>query len=305
MGLGEHDHQFNENGPGSVWLPSPESRIVHPEHSTVVGELLSDDHFDVYVRFGYANAVTKGSTDEELTFWKNLYEKMQMRRVGITRTKQFDMLIADFERKGDSSTSPIPVDERYGLLDGSHRVALSAVFDTRPIVTVYNTPSHSYDEKWFTENGFAAEEIQEIQSVRNELQAKHAMSKPDTSIAIVWGVALEYWEEIIHTLTAKQLRRAFIKDFKDKIEEFILDSYHNDGMKQDRIKDKSERLSAASSKVGILAIEDSFENVTAFKKTIRDRISKKMDNYFFDNVIHIVDDQAEGRALLDRHDIKN
>ncbi|MFA6553462.1 MAG: hypothetical protein WCT27_03465 [Patescibacteria group bacterium] len=304
MGLEQHGHQFNENGPGSVWQPSPESRIIHPEHSTVVGELLSDEHFDVYVRYGYARALTSGSTDEEFTFWKGLYEKMQTERVGVARTNQFDMLIANVEKNGLAST-PIPVDERYGLLDGSHRLALSAVYDARPVVAVYDTPSHSYDEKWFVEKGFAQEEIQEIQKVRSELQAKYSSSKPDTYIAIVWGVALDYWEEIVHTLNAKQLRRAFIKDFKGEIQHFIMDSYNNDGMQADRIRDKSARLSAESSKVGILAIDDNPEQVNAFKKNIRAQISKKMDNYFFDNIIHVVDDQAEGQALLQKHDIKN
>lgn len=285
-------------------MPPENSEVILTEHSTVVGELLSVAHYDVFVRYGYAEALVHGNMDEEYKYWKELYSRMQEARIGYSRTKDFDMLIYSFEKHGFDPKHPIPVDQRYEILDGSHRLACAALFDVRPRVEVYGVDSHMYEREWFSKMGFGEEELQRVDGVREELFSRYKELQPGTFVGIVWGAALDFWEEIIIAVEDPKLRRAFMRDFGENIEEFIQVSYKQDGMPPDRIIDKSKRLADMSTKAGVIAITDTPENVTQYKKDVRERVKDRVEGYFFDCVLHMIDTEDEGSAFLSRYDIK-
>lgn len=296
------NHFPSEEGPGSDWRPGSEDRINHGEHSVSVAELISESRYDVFVRYGYANSIVNGNMDEEYLFWKATYDKMQNHRVGFSRSESFDAMITDFEEKGFEGKPAIPVDRSYELLDGAHRLACSAVFDIRPKVIIFNALSHPYNKDWFEGEGFGSEELQKINEVKNNLTRRFERFPQKSYIGVVWGVALEYWEEILSSIPSPKLRRSFIRDFEGYIETFIKESYTEDGMEEERIVSKSKKLASISSKAGIIAISDNLEEVSSIKRKIRNEISKRMDEYFFDNIIHIIDSREIGQALLKKYD---
>lgn len=301
--LKEYNHKISGNNPGSEWKTEEKDKIIHPDHLSTVGNLLSDNHYDVFVRYGYADALVNGNMDGDYKFWKKFYEKMQNQRVGTVKIDEFDRLIRNFEKNGFENDKSLPVDENYEILDGSHRLACSALFEVYPRVSVYNTKSHAYDRAWFVSNGFSEEELKQADKVKSFLLDKYKDANPDSYVAIVWGMALEYWEDIFTHLEQANIRRAFIRDYKDQIERFIMQSYENDGMNYENIIKKARKLSDQSSRAGLIILDNDLEKINVFKKEIREKLSTIIENYFFDCILHVIDDQTEGLDFYDKYKI--
>jgi hypothetical protein len=307
MTIQKFGHEQTPDGPGSTWLAGESESVTHEEHVTTVGDVISDQHFDVFIKYGYAEALVNGQMDEEYAFWRELYERMQRERTGADpRTSQFDKLIKNIESSRDplDKNLVIPVDKNYEILDGSHRLACVALFGKMPRVKVYSQPSHMYNRQWFEANGFPAEGLVQADRVRAQLHQKYSEIAPNSRLAIIWGIAIEYWDDIIAHLGEIGIRRAFMKDFESQIEQFIIDSYEQDGMSDDRIRDKARKLSEKSSVVGLAVVNKSEEDVLRVKKNIRDRLGPKIEGYFFDCIIHVIDDKQLGMELFRKFDIK-
>jgi hypothetical protein len=67
---------------------------------------------------------------------------------------------------------------------------------------------------------------------------------------------------------------------------------------------KVEKIFSQSSKAGLLLIDADNKNIKDIKKEIRDAISVKMQNYFFDNIIHFMDNREFGREFLKKYSSK-
>lgn len=301
--LSEFNHVITGDGPGSRWKPALGDRQIFHDRPCTVGDLLSDSHYDVFVRYGYAHALVNGNMDENYRFWRSFYTKMQNRRVGTVKVSEFDCLIENFEKCGFKNIETIPVDENYEILDGSHRLACSALFNAFPHVSIFNKKSHTYDKSWFEKNDFSAEELQQADKVRLFLYDKFKGADQDSFVAIVWGMALEHWGEIFSHLQPSTIRRAFIKDFKDRIEEFVMQSYEADGMSCNHLTKKANRLAANSSMAGLIILNDNLENIKSLKMEVRGKLSATIENYFFDCIIHVIDDKKAGLPFYDKYKI--
>ena len=86
---------YHNAGPGSL-LQDPGEEIF-PVHMVVPYELLSDKHYHVYVKYGYAKAFLNNSPD--LPKWKSLYEKMQHDKGRIPDIGKFNALISSIKDK--------------------------------------------------------------------------------------------------------------------------------------------------------------------------------------------------------------
>lgn len=289
-------HHLDVEKAGSEWSPEQQDKILFESHTCSVGDLLSDNHFDVFVRYGYAESFLGFSDSTPHDFWARLYDKMQEKRVGFTNRHAFDVLITSFQQLGFDTKHPISVDQNYELLDGSHRLACAALFDAQPRVVVHTTQSHSYDKSWFNDK-YTAEEIKKIEEVRERLYARYKELGKNYHVGVVWGTALEYWEEIIGMFDKHGIKRAFLKEFGPNIDDFIQKTYAGDGMPAERIASKAQKLSSYSTKAGILVLDEN-QNIADLKKNVRSLISPKMRDYFFDSIIHIIDDPVEADKII-------
>lgn len=69
-----------------------------------------------------------------------------------------------------------------------------------------------------------------------------------------------------------------------------------------RIINKGVRLSEMSTLAGIFALQNvTEEELKLLKLSIRNNISPKMKNYFFDSIVHIIDSEEIGIELLTRY----
>jgi len=75
-------------------------------------------------------------------------------------------------------------------------------------------------------------------------------------------------------------------------------------MANENIQNKAEKISSQSSKAGLLLVDVDSKNIKDIKQEIRDAISVKMQNYFFDNIIHFMDNREFSKEFLEKHSIK-
>ncbi|MFH1866979.1 MAG: hypothetical protein ABIJ81_02760 [Patescibacteria group bacterium] len=298
-----YHHKSEKDQIGTIWVPRENEPQISREHTCTVGELLSDSHYDVFVKYGYARKIASGVLDEEYNFWTDFYDKMQIKRAGFSHREGFDKMIQEFAQNGFDPAHPIPIDENYNFFDGSHRVACAALFDARPKVAIYKASAHSYDRQWFQDNNFTNEQLERVDEIKKQLFDKYQAEKTDEQVAIVWGAALDHWEPIIQSIQSGELRRAFIKDFKGDIKKFIIDSYEIDGMAPERIVSKADKLSAVDSQVGIIVVNTPFSSVDVLKHDIRSKVMPNMKDYFFDNIIHVIDNKSIGKKLLTKYNL--
>ena len=88
--------------------------------------------------------------------------------------ENFKALIKSFEKNGFIDEYPITLNEDFKLLDGSHRIALALYFNIEYVTITmkeknFNMHPPRYDIKWFEENGFNEEVIQDIKNCYSEI----------------------------------------------------------------------------------------------------------------------------------------
>ena len=296
------DHDTNMGyGPGSAWVPEVKTLLI-PKHRISIDNLFSSNQYHLFVKCGYARAFVE--RDETLPFWGYLYDKMQVARIGESRRKRFDAMLLSCGRIDFLFRNPIPVDDNYEILDGSHRVALAYAYNYAPYVVVYDNHSHSYDRNWFEKNGFIKDELFIVDKIRDDICSR-VFVDDDSCLCVVWGCAFDFWEEIFSKIgVGHGMITAFWVEFKDqyKMRSFVEESYLGDGMPVTRIRDKSARLAVMSTKAGIFALgKTPLEEVHSFKLSVRQEISPRMANYFFDSIIHIIDCKKTAATIFKKY----
>ncbi len=131
-----------------------------------IREFITDKHIDIIVKYLYVKSYTQ---KKSLNKYEKMYQKMQMNRIGSCNIKEFNKIIDSFEKEGFKKEYPIPINRNKQLLNGSHRLACSLYFNINPYVVEIDKEDHEYNIKWFKENGFSNDEIEEIIETKEEL----------------------------------------------------------------------------------------------------------------------------------------
>lgn len=295
-----HGHCDCQGGPGTVWQVK-DKKLIIKAHSITVNNLFSRNHYHLYLKCAYAKAFI--NKNKETSFWGGLYDKMQITRIGKSKRDEFDRLLCSAAKDGFYKEHPIPIDQNFQLLDGSHRVAMAYACNLAPTVEVYENSSHSYERSWFESVGFSGEELKEIDRIEVEIR-KSFIFRDKLSVGVIWGCAFDHWEEIFKKISGWKLATAFWMDLGSihKKMAFVEKSYEGDGMPLKRIIDKGADLSRMSTMVGMFAIHGmKTEERKLLKSSIRNDISPKMKNYFFDSIIHIIDCEKISMTLLNQY----
>lgn len=237
----------------------------------------------------------------------SMYEKMQAARLDDDRAKsavrKFKELIRSYDENGYDKNSRIILDRNLELIDGSHRLALAlyhGITDINAqIINIVEDIEYSID--WFISNGFSSDEVDRI--VAKYQTIMQAVNKPFS--CILWSPAKEFKDEIINDLEIYG-DVISVKDYRFSKEEYkntVRAVYAIDDIEKWKIEKKLEHMEKYSPEC--VAVDLRFSNPEyrikratglllskrgeRVKKTIRDKYRTRIDDYFFDIIIHIGD----------------
>lgn len=259
------------------------------------------------------------------SFGFGLYQKMQERRVAsnskvpkdrANNLERFINLITSFERHGFINHFPIIINKHFELIDGSHRLALALYYQMGIIPALTNKMHFServdYGLNWFKNNGFSTTEIELIQ----ERQLLMMDNFKKEFVAIIWPAAYRWHEQIVQKL-ANENQVYYCGDLKFHDEkcfsDFVRRVYDLDDIASWKVDKKITiakqfdlrcfviKFFVTSPKYKRILISDKYKGISMKVKDIKERIRRdvrsKIDNYFYDVIIHISDNEYETNQI--------
>ena len=129
------------------------------------------------------------------------------------------------------------------------------------------------------------------------------------SLAIIWNTVYQYKDEILNDLsTYSKISKVIDIDLNGDYEKFVRDVYKSEDMDTWKIDNKlAHMLNIKNRRVALVYIDidlgevvyhdkkkkNVFSNVENCKTNIREKYSKKIKDYYFDNVLHMTDNEKE------------
>ncbi len=251
----------------------------------------------------------------------SLYKKMQEKRGFLQRIdhkkvddslKKFIELIENIQKNGFDEYSTISVGKNQELIDGSHRLAAALYFDEKLIPLKLNRYKYDtvYGLGWFKENDFSKEELNRIEQKRKDIFYEKGIYFQ----VILWPPVQNYFEEITNSLALKyNMLDSYNIDFKDKdkFKEFTFSIYESDDIADWKIEKKLSGFEQYQLKVKVIEIEiidprfrkkelnnhDISQEVELIKKMYRKIYKDKVENYFYDIIMHIGDNYYHTREI--------
>lgn len=272
-----------------------------------------NDIFDTVVRYlAIENYYKKNN------FGFDLYNKMQLKRVNQNWELRFRDLIQSFE-KGYNKKHPILLRNNYNISDGSHRLALALYHNIQYVyveIDKQKKGKRSFSLDWFYEKNFT---IDEIKIIKNKYQTLLNKIQYDF-IAILWPPAEIFFGDIMKDISS--LEGISIRKYSDYklIDNYnlIRAIYKTDDISSENIEKKIKYMTNSSIgtnqliRILYLDIEDPQHKIKTktkqpqslatmkIKKIIRSRYMDKINNYFYNVIIHISDNfyQSEVSSYL-------
>ena len=246
----------------------------------------------------------------------NLYRKMQKKRVNKNDTSiNFEELIKSYESSGHKNDSPIILDQNLQLIDGSHRLACSLYFNINSVpikIHLSNKPVF-YGLNWFQANGFSQREINLINIKKEELFRRLGLF----FVVVLWPPIKDYFEEFTRDISS-EFKIISISDYAfDNDFEFnavVKGLYACDDIADWKIQKKIEAMNANThdKKIRMICIEIDSPKfrikkisgkpisivVEKIKKKYREKYKKKIENYYYDIILHIGDNYEHSMHMF-------
>ena len=220
---------------------------------------------------------------------------------------QFRTLIESFEKNGYDKESRINVFNNLKLYDGSHRIALGLYHHLKNISIriLPKEESINFSLEWFEKNNFSAEEINIIKNKADELLSEWKIVE---FVGIFWGSTLSFVEEAIDDLKnfgviTNILHHEYRREEYNNIIKAI---YAIDDIASWKVDKKIRYLSKYPSEIVsfYLNIEPKYRtkqmsnlplsvNGEEIKKLIRSKYQYRLDNYYYDVILHIADNSYQ------------
>lgn len=247
-----------------------------------------------------------------------LYKRMQCARLQIESADSyidnFIELIKSYEIHGYNNQSEISLNADLTIIDGSHRFAM-ALYHKLPTISakVYpNVRDVFYGIDWFRINGFSEKEC--LFMTNRFLSLKESFTTP--FICTLWHPARLFFDDITQNLSLFGEIRD-IKDFclnKWEYDYYTRGIYAVDDIAKWKIEKKLEYMTQEGGDsyqirmVSIIIDNPDFRlkkvNYTTLsrkgeqiKKLVRDAYKNKIDNYFYDIIIHIGDNFYQNKYI--------
>lgn len=271
----------------------------------LIGKNYQNDYFnrmDIIVRY---LAIEEYFYKNDIGF--SLYTKMQKYRGCTGNYKEsFIDLIESISRKGFDIYSQIPVDLKFSLLNGSHRLALALYFNIPevPIRILKRAEAEQvkpYCIQWFRDNSFSEEEISIIESKKIEVFQRCGFF----FYVILWPPVQSFFDEIQNQLL-QTYRIVSCLDFEFEevdFQTFTRRIYEIDDIPRWKVERKIYAMLTYPKKVRLLSLEipnpkfrkkminnhDISDVGAKLKAKFRTMYAAKVDNYVYDIIIHTAD----------------
>lgn len=265
------------------------------------------NRYDLMVRYMAIESVLAGNEDAF-----DLYNKMQEKR-GNSPYKNpletFKSLIKEIQQKGFNMHSPIVVNKQMQIIDGAHRFACALYFNTKqiPIKIVKNNTDFYYGIAWFKKNKFSDSEISLLKEKKEEIFLKKNLYFE----VILWPPVAMFFDDIQEEIKKEHaiISSKTYTDYPD-FESYVNALYAIDDIKQWKVKMKLEGMKKyplTFRRILISIIEPNFrhkqvnnhlisQKVEQLKKQIRKKYAPKVEDYFYDIIIHIGDNYEHSKS---------
>lgn len=231
----------------------------------------------------------------------------------LHNVERFTELIKSIEKHGFCGESNILVDGNMQLIDGSHRLACALYFDAEriPIRIQPQLTNIKYDVEWFRSAGFNDQEINIICEKQKDIIQKKGIY----FVATLWAPVQVYFDDITKELSHEYTLLS-VKDYTFQNDhEFattIKGLYAIDDIEDWKIEKKLEYMMNYDKKIRVITFdigEPKFRTkvrnnkpisteVEKIKKNYREKYSKKIDNYFYDIIMHIGDNYEHSEHMM-------
>jgi len=274
------------------------------------------NRYDIVVRY-LAIEEYFGKND----FGFDLYKKMQEKRGYLQRTdhkvvdnslKKFISLIKNIDKNGFDECSLMSVDKNQTLIDGSHRVATALYFDIKLLPLKLNRYKCDtiYGLEWFENKDFSSDEMSLIEQKRKEIFYKKGIYFQ----IILWSPVQKYFDEIESNIEEKyNVLNSYDISFDDKssFKDFVFGVYESDDIDDWKIEKKLTGFNNFNLNIRVIEVEitnprfrrkglnnhDISQEVEAIKKEYRTKYKNKVDNYFYDIIMHVGDNYHHTREI--------
>ncbi|PTY40507.1 hypothetical protein [Brachyspira hampsonii] len=268
--------------------------------------------YDTIVRYKF---IEEYLNDNKSTYWRDIYVKMQTKRIGSYNLDAFYNLINSFISIGYDFDSNISCNKNKLLDDGSHRLASCLYFNNRYLslkLTDREYLIRYYGIEWFKEVGFTEEEINNINIAKDKLFYEKGIYFP----AVIWSPIQDYFNDV-ETYISKIEECKIISSLDisfnnlNEFKQFTSDVYKSDDIADWKVDYKFKMFVNYKPIVRIIYIEIPFPKyrkkdlnnhdisteVERIKSLVRDEFKDKIDGYFPDVIIHIGDNFEHNRVI--------
>lgn len=257
----------------------------------------------------------------------DLYRRMQAAS-GFDWVPRFQRLIQSYELNGFQEGNPLELDDKLTLMDGAHRLTLALYHNIELLpATIYQTTrERCWNYNWFWEANYSREEIRMIHQRAIEMfnQCKY------NYVGVIWPPAFHLRDEIINEINTylqigkypplqntdcRVIRWVDMELKKLDFAGFLRAMYYADVMNEDGIKWKLQSMANSlpegcedyNVRVFYLDVSNpdisrNIKNNTAqsrqiarIKKAIRSRFKDWVNNYEYDNIMHISDNYIQSK----------
>lgn len=246
----------------------------------------------------------------------SLYAKMQDNRIekgySETAVNQFKKLIASYQTNGYDESSEIELDSRLMLIDGSHRLALG-LFHNEQIIACKVRPDKQtimYGLEWFFEHGFSIEEMNLITNKCEEL----IREKCQMISCVLWPPVIQYFDEITEKLKLLyEVRDVCDYNFSEEtFQKAVQGIYCIDDIEDWKIEKKIQGMHPYDKTIRIIELaiyspgfrlkKGNNKTISTegekLKRLVRNCYKDKVDNYFYDVIIHTGDNYLQSGHIV-------
>ena len=283
--------------------------------------LLSIDRLDVFLKKLYFDVISGGRTrDAELIV--SLYRKHIQLRTGGVEPPDLNSAdhhvskscIEDYEREalalyrsvkesGFRTDRAIAISDQLLPMNGAHRLAVALTLGLKSIPTDRSAGGGIWGADWFCRYFTSTEYL--------FLLEEYTLFRTDSAPLLLWGIAEEFWGDLIAALQQRGLRVANVQVLNlrgnfDGFYRLVHEIYGVSPQSNDNIRRKSIIHGSYSTKLAVLHVEPApdipaepsfYERLGEIKHEIRCKFSDRISKDLF-LTLHAPDSDAEKKRML-------